>query len=527
MKRKWKIGAVCLAVFALLLSGSIMVFADGGTFKIGVSGTFGQTEAREMFDMINELRTGDDAWYLDANGQEIYDELQPVEYDYALEEEAMQRAMETAFSFSAIRPNGEPSESENEIFAIGSSAQKVFDAWKNASQNNYQYRAKMLNPKFSAIGVGHVYYNKTHYWVVLFSSDPSGASETEPVDEKKRIVVEISPDRIQEMGTSVSSISIPFGSSAPVPAVNSLRMKDANPDVANKLTIACSWTVAPGGENIISISESGTITANKTGTASVTAQVLGKTVSVPVTVTPKDLSSATVSLSQDTYTYDGTAKEPAVTSVVLEGKTLTAGQDYTVSCSGNVNPGTASVTVTGTGNYTGSASKTFTIKEESKPEEDKPEDSKPSRIAAGTAGKADGVKYKVIKAGVSGSAEVEYVGLVKASKASVTIPSSVKIKGFKCKVTSIAAGAFKNNKKVKNVTIPSSVKKIGKQAFYNCKNLTRITIKSKNLTAKTVGANAFGKPSKKLTIKVPAAKLKAYKKLFKSKGLGSKGKVVK
>lgn len=49
-------------------------------------------------------------------------------------------------------------------------------------------------------------------------------------------------------------------------------------------------------------------------------------------------------LSETSYTYDGTAKEPAVT--VKNGTTVIPASEYTVSYSGNVNAGTATVTVT-------------------------------------------------------------------------------------------------------------------------------------------------------------------------------------
>lgn len=62
----------------------------------------------------------------------------------------------------------------------------------------------------------------------------------------------------------------------------------------------------------------------------------------------------------DAVTYTGKALEPAV--VVKDGETvLEEGVDYTVSYSNNTNAGTATVTVTGIGNYSGIASKTFTI----------------------------------------------------------------------------------------------------------------------------------------------------------------------
>ena len=67
-----------------------------------------------------------------------------------------------------------------------------------------------------------------------------------------------------------------------------------------------------------------------------------------------------VSLSQTSYVHDGTAKRPKVT-VSLGGKTLAEGTHYTVSYANNVNPGTASVTVEGRGNYTGRLGASFAI----------------------------------------------------------------------------------------------------------------------------------------------------------------------
>ncbi|UKK60787.1 InlB B-repeat-containing protein [Prevotella communis] len=59
-------------------------------------------------------------------------------------------------------------------------------------------------------------------------------------------------------------------------------------------------------------------------------------------------------------TYTGSAIEPAVT--VTDGeKTLTLGTDYTIGYFANVNVGTATATITGKGNYTGSREATFTI----------------------------------------------------------------------------------------------------------------------------------------------------------------------
>ncbi|MCM1180913.1 MAG: leucine-rich repeat domain-containing protein [Clostridium sp.] len=94
-------------------------------------------------------------------------------------------------------------------------------------------------------------------------------------------------------------------------------------------------------------------------------------------------------------------------------------------------------------------------------------------------------------------------------------------------VTSIGDKAFYQCTALKKITIPAKVNKIGKQAFYGCKNLKTITIKTSKLTNKNVGSKAFKGIASKATIKVPKKKLASYKKILKSKGVGSKAKIKK
>ena len=118
------------------------------------------------------------------------------------------------------------------------------------------------------------------------------------------------------------------------------------------------------------------------------------------------------------------------------------------------------------------------------------------------------------------------VSLVKNSNKKIkklTVAASVKYDGFTYKVTGIGANAFKNNKKLVKATIGANVKTIGKNAFAGDKKLKTVTIKSKVL--KKVNANAFKNIAKKATIKVPKAKLKAYKKLLKKAKIAKTVKV--
>lgn len=105
------------------------------------------------------------------------------------------------------------------------------------------------------------------------------------------------------------------------------------------------------------------------------------------------------------------------------------------------------------------------------------------------------LKVKITKASTNGKGTVSVVGMIKKSS-SITIPKTVKIKGYTYKVT-----------------------EIGKKAFYNQKKLKKVTIKS--TTIKKIGTKAFYKIHKKATISVPKSKKSTYKKLIK------KSKVVK
>ena len=101
------------------------------------------------------------------------------------------------------------------------------------------------------------------------------------------------------------------------------------------------------------------------GTATVNVNGNGEysgTAPIKFTITPCTISNSRITISGiSAKTYTGKALTQAV--VVKDGnKTLTSGTDYKVTYKNNTNAGTATVTIKGIGNYTGSVNKTFTIK---------------------------------------------------------------------------------------------------------------------------------------------------------------------
>ena len=88
------------------------------------------------------------------------------------------------------------------------------------------------------------------------------------------------------------------------------------------------------------------------------------TVKCTFRINPLKLSTGKAALSATTLTYTGKALKPKVTVTVKVGTktvTLTQGTDFTVKYANNKKPGTATVTITGKGNFTGTITLNFTI----------------------------------------------------------------------------------------------------------------------------------------------------------------------
>ena len=105
-----------------------------------------------------------------------------------------------------------------------------------------------------------------------------------------------------------------------------------------------------------SVTAVGNYTLTVTGTGNFTGSTTKQ-----FTVAPKPLTAAMVGdVGNVTYTGSAHTPEPVVTDAA-RGVILAKGTDYTLSCANNKDAGTATVTVTGQGNYSGAISKNFTI----------------------------------------------------------------------------------------------------------------------------------------------------------------------
>ena len=137
-----------------------------------------------------------------------------------------------------------------------------------------------------------------------------------------------------------------------------------------------------------------------------------------------------------------------------------------------------------------------------------------------------GAIYKVTS-DKKGSPTVEYSAAAKGAKGTITIPAQVTIKGVTYKVTSVGASACRNRAGITKVIIGKNVTKIGNRVFSGCKKMKKVTIKTTKLTESTVGSNAFSGISSGVVVKVPESKVKAYRKLFKKKGISDGATITK
>lgn len=227
MKNKLKKIAAMTMLFVMLLSVMpVKAFAEGpnlGTAKIDITVERDQNGSRNMAQMINDFRTGSDAWVLNQNNEKVTCEgLQTLQYDSALEQTAMLRAAEVAKvlyetgMLSHTRPNGQScftaftvggSRGENIAAMMYDDPAAAFQLLQETDQNydGQGHRRNMLAAEFNAVGIGHAYYEGWHIWVQDFSSELSGAGETVSFNGSQTVSIEVQTKRVPRVEATKES----------------------------------------------------------------------------------------------------------------------------------------------------------------------------------------------------------------------------------------------------------------------------------------------------------------------------------
>ena len=275
---------------------------------VNISVKYGQTEARTILDMINEARTNSEyTWYWnkDDTTKTYCTDLKELKYDYDLERVAMKRAAEIALSYDHERPMGgyawDTYKQENisyryagENIAAGqTTASQVNFGWREDDKTyaGQGHRRNMLSSDYNCVGIGHVYYNRTHYWVEVFAYRPEiNTTEIPANDSIKTVSVSVDKKKIKK-------VDVTFDQDA-----YSLRIGENTTSAIKETEIAVTNFWSLGGElapvldtPVVSIADSSvasydnkTLSGLKEGTTKLTATLYGVTSSTSPLVSVHD-----------------------------------------------------------------------------------------------------------------------------------------------------------------------------------------------------------------------------------------------
>ena len=348
------------------------------TVDVEITLEYRQQQARTIFDMVNEFRTGENAWFWneDNTTKTIYqlNELSALTYDYTLEEVAMQRAAEIALHYSHTRTNGErcftafaeagyPESAKGENIAAGyPSPEAVFLGWRE-DEDDYAgqgHRRNMLSTDMTAIGIGYAYYNGVTYWTMELGSAVTQKTEV-ITDGIAKARISVLNSYIQSLSTEETVYTVACNDVIDVPEVHTQMVTAETWPKGNTVTgviIEPEWTVA---DTAVAEVSNGKIMGKKVGTTTLTAKAGVETTQITLNVTGFTLTDTNVVLPNETFVYSGSEITPEPT-VTYNGTMLEKGKDYIVSYKNNIEPGTeAAVIVTGIGNYSGEVTKNFAI----------------------------------------------------------------------------------------------------------------------------------------------------------------------
>ena len=232
-------------------------------------------------------------------------------------------------------------------FTIKSQTKSISSTTITLGTSAYTYDGAVKKPTVKVVDGSTTLTNGTHY-TVSYSNNVNAGTATVTITGKGNYTgstsktFKINPKAISGATATLATSSYIYDGTAKTPAVT---VKDGNLTLTNGTHYTVSYS-------------------NNTNAGTATAIVTGKgnysgNITKTFTITQKSINGATVTIGV-VNGYDGTAKTPAVT--IKDGNlTLTNGTHYTVSYSNNTNVGTATITITGKGNYTGTITKSFTI----------------------------------------------------------------------------------------------------------------------------------------------------------------------
>ncbi len=263
---------------------------------------------------------------------------------------------------------------------------------------------------------------------------------------------------------------VPTTKPTATPAVTPTTEPEATPKPSSKATLepAATPSVVPTTEP--GVSPSGTPSAEPSETPSVTPTTAPSTTPSGMPSAAPTATSSVTPTTEPSVSPSGTpGTEPSATPTTEPGTAPSTVPSATPTATPSVTPTAAPDSVSNAGQ---SSAPIATLR--------------PSTLVGKTF-KAAGLRYKVTSDGESRT--VRCMGAVKKNIKNLVIPATVKYRSKSFKVTVINAGAFKNNRSIRKLTVGKNVITIMNKAFYRCSKLKKVVIRGRNL--KNIGKNAF------------------------------------
>ncbi len=275
-------------------AGAVYENTPEADFSVQLSVQYHQTEARKVFSMINDFRTGSDAWYWNENNDAkvTVSGLQPMQYDESLEKIAMQRAAELVVQMAHVRPDGTQcftafgsyqGAAEN-IAAGQETAEAVHAAWRedDAQYAGQGHRRVMLSDALQAVGIACVEYNGYYYWAEAFKTAVQDETQSDPIDLETTVSVNVAPSQVKEyiVSSSAESFSLKPGEKKALPTTT-LSLKLNYSLFTQSIPLSLFWSSSDNA--IVSVND-GMLFAVKEGSSSIRANLHGRILEYPVTV---------------------------------------------------------------------------------------------------------------------------------------------------------------------------------------------------------------------------------------------------
>ena len=192
--------------------------------------------------------------------------------------------------------------------------------------------------------------------VTVEAKDENGDNVNEYTGKSGSIAVTVTDKTTAALAGGVTQQGCTFGDTLSAPTYT-------EPDGTQSTTVSYTGTLRKDGTSYSSAAKPIEAGTYKVTVTCETATHIYSATSADFTIAPKSITGATVTLGE-LLTYSGSEQTQNVSAVKL-GDTTLGTADYTLSDNTVTKAGSYNLTVTGTGNYTGSVQQAFTVAKKS------------------------------------------------------------------------------------------------------------------------------------------------------------------